>query len=193
MYKLDSRININRYTTAKNEFGGLVAVLTGSWSKWAEVQDRTGSSVQSYQQTQWSYDNVIVMRYELERPTRSNDVVEYENQFYKINSIQIKAEGFKTWELLQVTKIDESINSDAPMDTGNIKVYNYIAIGGEVDFTYNGLIGKSVFNAFKDGIQYLVITSGTPVGKEVKYNASTGTFTWGTAFEPNEVATILYY
>jgi len=193
VYKLDSRININRYTTAKNEFGGLVAVLTGSWSKWAEVQDRTGSSVQSYQQTQWSYDNVIVMRYELERPTRSNDVVEYENQFYKINSIQIKAEGFKTWELLQVTKIDESINSDAPMDTGNIKVYNYIAIGGEVDFTYNGLIGKSVFNAFKDGIQYLVITSGTPVGKEVKYNASTGTFTWGTAFEPNEVATILYY
>jgi len=193
VYKLDSRVNINRYTTAKNEFGGLVAVLTGSWSKWAEVQDRTGSSAQSYQQTQWSYDNVIVMRYELERPTRSNDVVEYESQFYKINSIQIKAEGFKTWELLQVTKIDESINSDAPMDTGNIKVYNYIAIGGEVDFTYNGLIGKSVFGAFKDGIQYLVITSGTPVGKEVKYNASTGTFTWGTAFEPNEVATILYY
>lgn len=193
MYKLDSRVNINRYTTAKNEFGGLVAVLTGSWSKWAEVQDRTGSSAQSYQQTQWSYDNVIVMRYELERPTRSNDVVEYESQFYKINSIQIKAEGFKTWELLQVTKIDESINSDAPMDTGNIKVYNYIAIGGEVDFTYNGLIGKSVFGAFKDGIQYLVITSGTPVGKEVKYNASTGVFTWGTAFESNEVATILYY
>lgn len=193
MYKLDSRVNINRYTTAKNEFGGLVAVLTGSWSKWAEVQDRTGSSAQSYQQTQWSYDNVIVMRYELERPTRSNDVVEYESQFYKINSIQIKSEGFKMWELLQVTKIDESINSDAPMDTGNIKVYNYIAIGGEVDFTYNGLIGKSVFGAFKDGIQYLVITSGTPVGKEVKYNASTGNFTWGTAFEPNEVATILYY
>lgn len=193
MYKLDSRVNINRYTTAKNEFGGLVAVLTGSWSKWAEVQDRTGSSAQSYQQTQWSYDNVIVMRYEIERPTRSNDVVEYESQFYKINSIQIKSEGFKMWELLQVTKIDESINSDAPMDTGNIKVYNYIAIGGEVDFTYNGLIGKSVFGAFKDGIQYLVITSGTPVGKEVKYNASTGNFTWGTAFEPNEVATILYY
>ena len=193
MYKLDSRVNINRYTTAKNEFGGLVAVLTGSWSKWAEVQDRTGSSAQSYQQTQWSYDNVIVMRYELERPTRSNDVVEYESQFYKINSIQIKSEGFKMWELLQVTKIDESINSDAPMDTGNIKVYNYIAIGGEVDFTYNGLVGKSVFGAFKDGIQYLVITSGTPVGKEVKYNASTGNFTWGTAFEPNEVATILYY
>lgn len=193
MYKLDSRVNINRYTTAKNEFGGLVAVLTGSWSKWAEVQDRTGSSAQNYQQTQWSYDNVIVMRYEIERPTRSNDVVEYESQFYKINSIQIKSEGFKMWELLQVTKIDESINSDAPMDTGNIKVYNYIAIGGEVDFTYNGLIGKSVFGAFKDGIQYLVITSGTPVGKEVKYNASTGNFTWGTAFEPNEVATILYY
>ena len=80
------------------------------------------------------------------------------------------------------------------MDTGNINYYNYIGIGGENDFTYNGLIGKNVFLAFKDGIQYAdIITSGTPVGKQVKFNSTTGTFTWGTTFETDEESTIVYY
>ena len=193
MYKFNRRVTINRYTTSLNEFGGLVSVLTGSWSKWADVENRDGSTAKSYDQNQWTYDQNFVLRYERERPTRSNDVIEYESQFYKINSIQIRTEGAKSFEYIKATKLDESINSDAPMDTGNIKVYNYIAEGGEYQFTYNGLVGKNVFGAFKDGIQYLVITSGSPVGKEVLYNSATGEFTWGAYFEVNEVATILYY
>jgi hypothetical protein len=193
VFKLNRRITIYRYTTAKNEFGGLIPIETGNWTKWAEVMDRQGTSRNEYQQRQWTYDQTFIMRYEIERPTRSNDVIAYENEFYKINSVQIRKEGRKDFEYIQATKLDESINSDAPMDLNTIQVYNYTGIGGETTFTYGGFIGRHVFNAFKDGIQYVIRTSGVPVGKEVLYDDITGEMTWGIPFEDGEVATILFY
>jgi len=193
VYKLNRRITIYRYTTVKNEFGGLVAVETGNWTKWAEAIDRQGTPRNDYQQREWTYDQVFIMRYETERPTRSNDVINYENEFYKINSVQIRNEGNKEWEYIQAIKLDESINSDAPMDLNQIQVYNYLGIGGETTFTYNGFIGRHVFNCFKDGIQFVIISSGSPVGKEVLVDSTTGELTWGLQFEDGEYATVLYY
>jgi len=193
VYKLNRRITIFRYTTVRNEFGGLVAVETGNWTKWAEARDRQGTPRNDYQQREWTYDQVFIMRYETERPTRSNDVINYEGEFYKINSVQIRNEGNKEWEYIQAIKLDESINSDAPMDLNQIQVYNYLGIGGETTFTYNGFIGRHVFNCFKDGIQFVIITSGSPVGKEVLVDSTTGELIWGLQFEDGEYATVLYY
>jgi len=193
VYKLNRRITIYRYTTVKNEFGGLVDVENGNWTKWAEARDRQGTPRNDYQQREWTYDQVFIMRYETERPTRSNDVINYENEFYKINSVQIRNEGNKEWEYIQAIKLDESINSDAPMDLNQIQVYNYLGIGGETTFTYSGFIGRHVFNCFKDGVQFVIITSGSPVGKEVLVDSTTGELTWGLQFEDGEYATVLYY
>lgn len=193
MYKLNRRITIHRYTTIKNEFGGLEPLETGSWTKWAEAQDRQGNPRNDYQQREWTYDQVFIMRYEIDRPTRSNDVIEYESQFYKINSIQIRKEGSKDWEYIQAIKLDESINSEAPMDLNSIQYYNYIGIGGETSFNYGAIVGKHVFNCFKDGVQFRQIDAGSPVGKEVFVNTTTGDVTWGLQFEDGEIATILYY
>lgn len=193
MYKLNRRITIFRYTTAKNEFGGLISVETGNWTKWAEARDRYGLPRNDYQQRQWSYDQVFIMRYESERQTRSNDVIQYENQFYKINSLQIRSEGNKEWEYIQATKLDESINSDAPMDLNTIQIYNYIGIDGNTSFINTALIGRHVFNCFKDGIQFMIINSGTPVDKEVLVNTTTGELTFAVQFETNEIATVLYF
>lgn len=173
--------------------GGLVSVLTGSWSKWAEVQDRSGDEQKQYDQSQWTLQSIMVMRYEKDRPLRSNDVIQYENEFYKILNISIRREGHKFWEYVNTIKLDESINSDAPMDTGNIKVFNYTADGGEYQFTSSLLIGKSVFGVFKDGVQYVVKDALPVSGKEVYYEDSTGEFTFSTYFEAGEIATVLYY
>lgn len=110
MYKLNRRITVHRYTTTKNEFGGLQSEEIGDWTKWAEVRDRIGSPRNDYQQREWTYDQIFVMRYETERPTHSNDVIEYEGQFYKIVSLQIRIEAAKDWEYITATKLDESIN-----------------------------------------------------------------------------------
>jgi SPP1 family predicted phage head-tail adaptor len=193
VYKLDRRIEIKRYSTVKNEFGGLISVQTGAWYKWAEARDRNGLEDNTKQQSQWQYNQIFIMRYESERPTRSNDVIYYENQPYKIISVQIRREGYKSWEYIESAKIDENINSDAPMDTANIKVLNYTATEQTATFTNTILVGKSIFGAFKDGVQYVIITSGTPVNKQILFDDSTGQMTWSVEFEIGEVATILYY
>ena len=193
MYKLNRRITIHRYTTIKNQFGGLQAVETANWTKWAEARDRLGNSRNDYAQRQWTYDQFFVMRFEVERPTRSNDVIEYEGQFYKINYIQIQNEGNKEWEYIYATKLDESINSDAPMQLDSIQYYNYTGLGGESTFNFGSIIGKHVFTCFKDGMQYKQIASNTPSGKEVYVNTTTGDIHFGIAFEQDEIATILYY
>ena len=193
MYKLNRRITIHRYTTIKNQFGGLQAVETANWTKWADAKDRLGSPRNDYAQRQWTYDQFIVMRYEPERPLRSNDVLEYEGQFFKINYIQIQNEGSKDWEYIYATKLDESINSDAPMQLDSIQYYNYTGLGGENTFNFSSIIGKHVFLCFKNGVQFKQITSNTPSGKEVYVNTTTGDIHFGIAFETDEIATILYY
>lgn len=193
MYKLNRRVTIHRYTSVKNAFGGLSAMETGNWTKWAEVQERQGTPLNDYQQSQWSYDAVIVMRYETERQLRSNDVIEYENEFYKINSIKIKVEGAKDWEYVQATKLDENINSNAPMDLNSIQVYNYQGIGGETNINVNAIIGRHTFNVFKDGVQYVIINFGSAVDKQVLVNTTTGDVTFAQPIETGEFISILYY
>jgi hypothetical protein len=192
VFKLNRRVTVRRYTGIKNEFGGLIPVQTASWSKWADIVEQAGSNVNNYQQGQWSYDTTITMRYEKARPTKSNDVIEYDSNTYKINSIAIETEGAKSWEKIKVTKLDDNINSDAPVDTDSIKILNYVGVGGEVSFTNSLLIGKNIFAAFKDGIQQVIVT-GTPVGKEVSIDIVTGEVVFGIQFETGEIATILYY
>lgn len=192
MFKLNRRVTIRRYTGIKNEFGGLIPVQTASWSKWADIVEQAGSNINNYQQGQWSYDTTITLRYEKARPTKSNDVIEYDSNTYKINSIAIETEGAKSWEKIKVTKLDDNINSDAPVDTDSIKILNYVGVGGEVSFTNSLLIGKNIFAAFKDGIQQVIVTSG-PVGKEVSIDIVTGEVVFGIQFENGEIATMLYY
>lgn len=204
LYKLNRRVKIRRWGTIKNEFGGLEPIEVAHWFKWCEVRasnwinldlynTRSGRAVNDYNQEKWEYDTTFILRYELERPTRSNDTIEYEGSLYKINSITVNNEYAKNFEVIKCSKIDEQINDDAPMDLNTIQFYNYVATGGESSFMFGTIIGRHVFNCFKDGVQYMQITSGTPTGKEVFVNTTTGEFTWGIPFEDNEIATILYY
>jgi len=204
LYKLNRRVKIRRWTTVKNEFGGLTSVEVASWYKWAEFRSsnwinldlyntRSGRPNSQYDQNKWEYDATIILRYEKERPTRSNDTIEYDGEQYSINSISVNNEYAKNFEVIKCSKIDSKINSEAPVDTGNIQMYEYVGIGGENSFTNVNLIGKNVFTVFKDGIQFNIKTSGTPVGKEVKYIDTTGEFIFGVQFEAEETATIIYY
>ena len=73
-----------------------------------------------------------------------------------------------------------------------VEIYNYTGTGGETTFTDAAMINKDIVGAFKDGVQHKIILSGTPIGKEVKYTISTGSFQWGTDFQTGETAFIQY-
>lgn len=194
MYKLNRRVTVRRYTSVKNDFGGLTSVQTASWNKWAQVEQRNATELATLQQQVWEYDQRFILRYEVERPTKSNDLLEYEGRLYVINSVSINSEGFKAFEVIRCQRIDTNINSAAPVDNDSIQVINYTGIGGETTFTNTLLIGKNVFAAFKDSLQFVIKpvlpTSGQ---KEVNINAATGLITWGVEFVAGEVATIIYY
>ena len=82
---------------------------------------------------------------------------------------------------------------DPPPTTIIVKRLDFTAAGGETSFTNILLINKDILGVHKDGIgNARIITSGTPVSKEVKYTTGTGQLTWGIAFEPNENAYDLY-
>jgi len=79
-----------------------------------------------------------------------------------------------------------------------IKTFDYYGIGGEDNFTQISLPdlrGKTIIGAFKDGIEFALLLTGTPsvLAKEVLYDSTTGSFTWSIPFEPGEHSLIQYF
>lgn len=69
----------------------------------------------------------------------------------------------------------------------------YTAIGGETSFTSSVLVGKDVLEVVTDGIgNCKLILTGTPINKEAKFDATTGTITWAIPQEPNQETYVLY-
>jgi len=71
--------------------------------------------------------------------------------------------------------------------------YEYTATGGESTITNTALIDRRILVVSKDGISFgPIITSGTPVNKEVLYNSGTGALTFPIAMDVDEEVFILY-
>lgn len=71
--------------------------------------------------------------------------------------------------------------------------YEYTGGGGETAFEDAALIGKYILHVDKDGVgRSRIITSGTPVNKEVRYTSASGEFLFAQAFEPGEEAVVIY-
>lgn len=106
MYKLNRRGTISKCGFNKNAIGTPVKTLAASWTKWMQVEDRSGSIQSPAQQDVWTYDYKVIMRFEKTRPTQSNMTIDYDGGRLQIQSIQIKTEGAKTWEICRCSKTD---------------------------------------------------------------------------------------
>jgi hypothetical protein len=72
-------------------------------------------------------------------------------------------------------------------------VFGYTATGGEESFTDPTIENKAVYGIMRDGVSASkILSTGTPVDKEAKYETSTGTVYFGVALEPGEQIKILY-
>ena len=109
MVTLNRRITIIVPGVTQNDQGGNEATVIDSWDKWAQVENRTGGNSFNNQVQTWNYDYKVTIRHEKTRPTKSNYEVEYENYRLKIESVSIDSEGYKGYEILRCSKIDEFI------------------------------------------------------------------------------------
>lgn len=131
--------------------------------------------------------------------SQSGDIYTKEAYFYITNSTDTGSfDGIATFNLsLQGTGSITQIYTPPPPTTG--QVYRYPEVGstapvapGVFTVSLPTLAGKSILGAWKDGIgNNDIITSGTPVGKEVLYDTATGDFTWAIPFD-GETFFILY-
>ena len=71
--------------------------------------------------------------------------------------------------------------------------YEYTATLGETTITDTALIDRRILVVSKDGVSFgPIITSGTPINKEVLYDSATGVLTFPIAMEDDEELFILY-
>jgi predicted secreted protein len=68
-----------------------------------------------------------------------------------------------------------------------VKTKGYTAAGGETTITWADTIGYSCLYVSRGGIDVQgIITSGTPIDEEVKFNSATGVLTFSRALESGE-------
>ena len=188
---LRSRVTIRRWTSAKIEGGGIDTVLLYSYDMWAKVENRTGRVSHNQSQDQWSYDYKITLRLEESRPIRSDYTIDYQNKRLKINELQIVDEGKVKYYVARCSTLEE-LSLDDSFTNYEMQVLNYTATGTDSEITISALINKTVKLGFKDGIEFKVIRTGTPTGKEVKTTKATGALLWSIPFISGEQATIVY-
>lgn len=114
MVKLNRRITVQVTGSVANDQGGLEAIVLSSWQKWAQVEDRSGSNSNPYQQQVWQYDYKITMRREMSRPTKSNCEILYQGKRLKIESLSIDSENFNAYEICRCSVIDEDVTTMMP-------------------------------------------------------------------------------
>lgn len=131
----------------------------------------------------------------------SQDGDTYRREFYAyiVNSIDTGSfDGVATFQMeLQVSGSITQVFTPPSPTTGT--VYRYPAAGSSAPvaagtYTVNipSLVNKTILGVWKDGVgNNDIITAGTPVGKEVLYDSSTGDFTWAVPFD-GETFFILY-
>jgi SPP1 family predicted phage head-tail adaptor len=196
--QMNRRITIKSWAALQDAGGGVSAAVVGSYTIWAKVEARSGALYTSEEQALWNYDYKVTFRYERTRVVQSNMTIDYDLKRLRINSLSFIEEGNRKYCIARCTTTDATIDvfgdvigNVADLST-SLQTYDYYGVDGELSFTNTDLIGATIIGAFKDGIEYAVILSGTPTGKQVLYNSLTGQFTWSTPFEPGEHSLIQF-
>lgn len=201
---LNRRISFEQWDAAQDPGGGPIAVLKNTYPIWAKVEPRSGVSLTNQQQYTWNYDYKITFRYEKSRVSQSNFTIKYDNKRLAIQSLSFVEEGNRKYVIARCSTTDVTVEDYTDVQL-NISVYTYFGLGDEFSFIKDGtatsppnfardIRNRTVLAAYKDGIRFDVILTGTPDVnfKQVLYTPSTGQFLWSIPFEPEEVAQIDY-
>ena len=187
--EMNRRVTIRRWGYITQLNGGIVPVQTLAYPVWAKVESGGGRILTDSQQQQWSYDYKVTLRYEVSRPLYNNDTIDYDGSRLVIRSTVIQDEGNRKFITVQCSTVG-GISTDNLSTMLN--TLNYTGVGGETVTNIPALHGKVIKGAFKDGIEFKVILSGTPIDKQVLFNNSTDNLTWSVPFVPGENGFIQY-
>lgn len=76
---------------------------------------------------------------------------------------------------------------------GSVYMKQYTAAGGETTITWTDMAGKSALDVSRGGIDVQeIISSGSPIDEQVKWNSTTGVLTFSRALESGEFVRSLF-
>ena len=102
-------------------------------------------------------------------------------------SVSLQGSGPYTISGTQVTPTGVVIES------GNVTMQQYTAIGGETTITFSTQIGTSCLSVTRGGLEVrTILTSGAPTGENVTFNSSTGVLTFARALEADEFVRAIF-
>lgn len=198
---MNRRLTVRRWGSTTDEGGGTSAIEISNWTVWANVENKdssskgfgrgSGAASNDQNQRQWAYSYKVILRYEISRPLLVMDTFDYDNKRLTVESLSIEDEGNRKFVIARCSTV-EGFDLDNSFQTLKVKTFDYIATGGESEFTSTLLINKSIVGAFKDGVEFQVVITGSPVGKQVLYTSGTGQFQWSEDFDPAEHSLIQY-
>ena len=191
----DRRVIIETWGTTQDIGGGPQGSVVSSYPLWANVENKDGRIIQGEDQRLWPYNFKIEVRYEKSRPINVAQTVLYDGGRLNINSVSIDREGMR-WEVIlkcsSVGQAGPNIVGPGQINSSEVKDFGFTATDFIFVWSDPALINKKIVGAFKDGIEFQVLITGTPTGKQVLYEASLGQFTWGLPYEPGEYSLIQY-
>lgn len=89
----NEQVIISTYTDAQDAGGGVTKTVASTYTTWAKVENRTGSTAINAGQRQINYDYKITVSYYAERPITAAQTVTYQSQLLSINGIRRLDEG----------------------------------------------------------------------------------------------------
>jgi SPP1 family predicted phage head-tail adaptor len=188
------RITIRKYIYGQDQYGGPIKEAVLIYAVWAEVKRLSGN--RSMDNLQLTYDKTwrITKRHEVSRVLQPDDEIIYDTQTLSIQEVHPDNEGRQAYDIITAKSAPNTQSSDQPVIPTVTGDFHYVSPGGNYSFPTGELNFDSIL-CFRDGIQYTVIISGDPSGKQVLYNQSTGVFefdTDGPAMQLNEVVDVYF-
>lgn len=188
------RITFKKYNYGQDMQGGNIKALSSTYTVWAEMEQT--SYDRSLNNGQLNNPNTfrITKRHEVSRPVSPDDEIVYEGRTMIINSIEIDNEGRKKFDIIIATKTASTTSTTQDITQTVAATVHYVSPGNEYSVP-TGQLNWNIPLVFRDSLQYTVILSGVPVGKQVLYTQSTGIFlfhTSGPALQVGEVVDIYF-
>ena len=181
-------LNVLQYSYITGVTGDSEAVLSDRFFVYGKVENRRGGSAIFTGQRVQNYDYKITCWYD-ERIVEDNAIM-YDGKMLSIEQIEYQDEGARQYMILRCNAQSQAIGGILV----NGAVYRFDGLGnGTNTITAVETIEKRILTVCYDGIGFgQIITSGTPTGKQVRFNTLTGEFVTAMPIEPDQTVYILY-
>jgi len=169
------------------------------WTKFKSIDGKSSRSVPNSDK-KWRWDMYLTARRNMDKElgrVSLSTIIEAAQRVPKFDiSMGVRSSSAPTTVLQPQRSSVQSAETPAPAPVVkgmNFLPWDYTGVGGETTFTLPELAEKYILMVSKDGIIYSpIIFTGTPVGKQVKYTAASGTFEFNIPIEFGENVHIIY-